>query len=63
MSFVTEVLSLLAYSFVLAIGLGVVWIAMLYVIDVTQTESAVRRNFPVVGRFRYLFERLGEFFR
>ena len=28
MSFVAEVLSLLAYSFVLAIGLGVIWIAI-----------------------------------
>ncbi len=28
-----------------------------------QTKHAIRRNFPVIGRFRYLFERLGEFFR
>ena len=38
-------------------------VAILFVSDVTQTKNAVRRNFPVVGRFRYLFERLGEFFR
>jgi glutamate synthase domain-containing protein 2 len=37
--------------------------AVFFVIDVTQTKHAVRRNFPVIGRFRYLFERLGEFFR
>ncbi len=63
MSFVTEILSLMAYLFVFAIGLGILWIAVLFIIDVTQTHSAVRRNFPVVGRFRGLFERLGEFFR
>ena len=63
MSFVTEILSLMAYLFVLAIGLGILWVAVLFVIDITQTQSAVRRNFPVVGRFRGLFERLGEFFR
>ena len=63
MSFVTEILSLMAYLFVFAIGLGILWIAVLFIIDVTQTQSAVRRNFPVVGRFRGLFERLGEFFR
>ncbi len=63
MSFVTEILSLMAYLFVLAIGLGILWVAVLFVIDITQTHSAVRRNFPVVGRFRGLFERLGEFFR
>ena len=38
-------------------------VAVMYVVDVTQTKHAVRRNFPVIGRFRYLFERLGEFFR
>lgn len=38
-------------------------VAVLYVIDVRQTRHAVRRNFPVIGRFRYLFEWLGEFFR
>jgi len=35
----------------------------MYVIDVRQKTHAVRRNYPVVGRFRYLFEHLGEFFR
>jgi len=49
--------------FLLAIGVGVVVVAVLYVIDVRQTEHAVRRNYPVIGRFRYLFEHLGEFFR
>lgn len=53
----------LALVFVFAIGLGVLAVAIIYVIDVTQTTHAVRRNFPVVGRFRYLFEHLGEFFR
>ena len=28
-----------------------------------QTQHAVRRNFPLIGRFRYFFEHLGEFFR
>ena len=35
----------------------------MYIQDKTQTASTVRRNFPVVGRFRFLFEHLGEFFR
>ena len=63
MSFVTEILSLMVYLFVFVIGLGILWVIVLFVIDITQTQSAVRRNFPVVGRFRGLFERLGEFFR
>lgn len=36
---------------------------MVFVIDVTQTKHTVRRNFPVIGRFRYAFEHMGEFFR
>jgi hypothetical protein len=35
----------------------------LYILDVTQTKQAVRRNFPIVGHFRYLFENMGKFFR
>lgn len=35
----------------------------LFIIDVTQTKNAVRRNFPLIGRFRSLFEHLGVFFR
>ena len=43
--------------------MALLWLCVLYIIDVTQTKHAIRRNFPVLGRFRYLFERLGEFFR
>jgi glutamate synthase domain-containing protein 2 len=49
--------------FILMLGVGVLVAGVLYVIDRTQTEHAVRRNYPVIGRFRYLFEHLGEFFR
>jgi glutamate synthase domain-containing protein 2 len=59
----TAVLAFLAYGFILLIGVLVLGAAVLFVIDVTQTKHAIRRNFPVIGRFRYLFERLGEFFR
>ncbi|MAK91542.1 MAG: FMN-binding glutamate synthase family protein, partial [Oleibacter sp.] len=39
------------------------WVAFAYFIDIRQTSHTVRRNFPVIGRFRYFFEHLGEFFR
>lgn len=42
---------------------GVIAIGVLYVVDVTQTEQAIRRNYPVIGRLRYFFEHLGVFFR
>ncbi|NVJ61270.1 MAG: FMN-binding glutamate synthase family protein [Gammaproteobacteria bacterium] len=34
-----------------------------YFIDIKQTRHTIRRNYPVIGRFRYIFEHLGEFFR
>lgn len=52
-----------AVLLVLLVVVGIVVIACLYVIDSCQTKHAIRRNFPVVGRFRYFFEYLGEFFR
>ena len=42
---------------------AVLTLVAMYVIDVRQTRHAVRRNFPIIGRFRYWFEHLGEFFR
>ena len=57
------VLEWLATLFVIAVGIGVLVVIVMYVIDVTQTKHTVRRNFPVIGRFRYFFEHLGEFFR
>ena len=49
--------------FILAIGLGVLAVIWMYIVDRLQKEHAVRRNYPVIGRFRYLFENIGEFFR
>src|SRR5688572_16406163 len=31
--------------------------------DVTQKKHTVLRNYPVIGRFRFFFENLGEYFR
>ena len=63
MDFVGQILSFFAYLFVFAIGLCVLAVIVIYVIDVTQTKHAIRRNYPVIGRFRWLFEEMGEFFR
>ncbi|MDR9437677.1 MAG: FMN-binding glutamate synthase family protein [Thiohalophilus sp.] len=44
-------------------GLLIVILIAMYLADVTQVTHAIRRNYPVIGRFRYLFENLGEYFR
>ncbi len=50
----------------IALGLLVallVFLSWVYVQDVTQKKHAVLRNYPIIGHFRYFFERQGEFFR
>src|SRR3954465_887265 len=38
-------------------------LVFLFIRDITQKKHSVLRNYPVIGRFRYLFEQLGEYFR
>ena len=56
-------LEVAAALFIFVIGALVLWVLFLYISDITQTRQAIRRNYPVVGRFRYFFEHMGEFFR
>jgi len=49
--------------FLFGIGLIVLGLIVAYIVDRTQTTHAIRRNYPIIGRFRYLFENLGEYFR
>ncbi len=58
-----NIVQALASLLVFVLGVGLLVLIALYIIDRTQTRHAIRRNFPVVGRFRYWFEHLGEFFR
>lgn len=60
---IPPLLNLLAVLFVFALGLVFLLVVFFFIRDITQSKDAVRRNFPVVGRFRYLFSSLGEFFR
>jgi glutamate synthase domain-containing protein 2 len=67
MDFFTEytmpVLQFMSALFIFVVGVGALVVIFMYLSDATQSRDAVRHNFPVVGRFRYLFIRLGEFFR
>jgi len=58
-----NVVQIMSALLVLLLGLGLIAVIVMYIVDVTQTQSAIRRNFPVIGRFRYFFENLGEYFR
>ncbi len=61
--FALSTIEVLAYLFVFVVGLVVLWIIYMYIADKVQTKSTLRRNYPVLARFRYLFEHQGEFFR
>lgn len=58
-----DVLGFLSSLFIFLIGVAALIVVFLYVKDVTQTGDAIRHNYPVIGRFRYIFSTLGEFFR
>jgi len=62
-SIATNVIQWSALTLLFVIGIGILYVFIIYVIDKTQTQQTIRRNYPVVGRFRYFFEHLGEFFR
>lgn len=62
-SFSMSVFEGLAVAFIVTVGVALAGLILLFVIDRMQTGDAIRRNYPVVGRFRYLFSALGEFFR
>jgi glutamate synthase domain-containing protein 2 len=57
------VVELLGLLFVGLVGLVALVALAIFVVDRTQTQDAIRRNYPVIGRFRHIFSTLGEFFR
>jgi Glutamate synthase domain 2 len=62
-AFITTFLAVLSAMFVFAVGVGALALIVLFIVDASQTKSAIRHNYPVIGRLRYLFEHLGVFFR
>jgi len=56
-------LEYLAALFISIVGVGVLVVIVTFIADITQTKQAIRRNYPVIGHFRYFFEDLGKFFR
>ena len=61
--FVLHGLEWMATLFVFMVGVGLLVVAGMFVYDRLQTSNTIRRNYPVVGRFRGFFTHLGEFFR
>lgn len=62
-AFSDHTLAFLSLLFIFVVGLGALAVIVMFFVDIMQTRDAIRHNFPVVGRFRTLFSKLGEFFR
>ena len=61
--FLMQVIEFSAMVVATLILIGLAAVVVMYIVDVTQTQQAIRKNYPVIGRFRYLFEHMGVFFR
>ncbi|MDX8384554.1 MAG: FMN-binding glutamate synthase family protein [Ghiorsea sp.] len=59
----SEIYQILSTGLLIFIALLLLWTICAFIVDKWQKGNASRRNYPVIGRFRYLFEHLGTFFR
>jgi glutamate synthase domain-containing protein 2 len=60
----TAIMGVISYGLGTIIGFLIVGtLVFWFVQDVTQKKHSVLRNFPVVGRLRFYFEQMGEYFR
>ncbi len=58
------IVGVLSYGIGTVVGFAAVATLLFWFVrDVTQKKHSVLRNYPVIGRLRYLFERQGEYFR
>ena len=53
----------LAVAFIFVIGVLAAIALVVFILDIAQVKDAVLHNYPVIGHFRSLFTKLGEFFR
>lgn len=57
-------MSVVSYGLGTILGFALIgWLIVAIVQDVTQKKHTVLRNYPVIGRLRFFFEDLGEYFR
>jgi len=62
-STIGDVVDILSALFIFAVGAGALTLVILYLVDRIQTKHAIRRNYPLIGRLRYVAEDLGKYFR
>ncbi len=60
---VAVILHWMSIAFIMVIGLVICFLIVTFIVDRLQTEHAIRHNYPVIARFRYVLEYLGKFLR
>src|SRR5574339_454499 len=55
----SDMVTVVSYGIGTVLGILVFW----FIEDITQKKHTVLRNYPVIGRLRYLLEKQGEYFR
>ena len=59
-----EMMTVVSYGLGTLLGfILIAWLTFAIIHDVTQKKHTVLRNYPVIGRLRFFFENLGEYFR
>ena len=57
-------LGVVSYGLGTLIGVALIaFLVIVFIQDITQKKHTVLRNYPVIGRLRYFFEKQGEYFR
>ena len=57
-------MGILSYGIGTILGFGLVGLLVFWFVqDITQKKHTVLRNYPLIGRLRYFFEKQGEYFR
>lgn len=58
-----SLLNLVANLFLALLAIAFLLVIIVFIRDRSQRSDAILHNYPVIGHFRYIFSKLGEFFR
>ncbi|MGB0237460.1 MAG: FMN-binding glutamate synthase family protein [Cycloclasticus sp.] len=61
--YLSRIIELISAFFILTAVALLIYSVIIYIKDSRQKKSTILRNYPLIGRFRFLFEKAGEFFR
>src|SRR3982750_2560034 len=60
----TGIMGVISYGLGTMFGFALIAVLVFWFIqDITQKKHTVLRNYPVIGRLRFVFEQMGEYFR